>query len=244
MISKQKIKFISSLRQNKYRLKYHCFIAEGEHVVSDFINSDFKMHSIFCTNEWDQKKSTGIISIITKSELARITALKNPSNVLAVVHKPDQEIDFSILLKEKTIIFLDSVSDPGNMGSIIRTEDWFGIKCIYLSQNCVDIFNPKVVQATMGSLARVKILKGPLMQALDKIKQNRIACYGASLSGHNLYDLKKAKKCAIVFGNESHGISKETQTILDKEILIPSKNKYIDSLNVAVSFGIILSEFR
>ena len=244
MISKQTIKFISSLRQNKYRLKYHCFIAEGEHVVSELINSDFKIHSIFSTNEWHQKKVTDNIARITKSELARISALKNPSDLLAVVHKPTQEIDFSNLLKEKTIVFLDSVSDPGNMGSIIRTADWFGIKCIYLSENCVDIFNPKVVQATMGSLARVKILTGPLIEALDKVKQDRIPCYGASLSGHNLYKLKKPKKCAIVFGNESHGISHDIQAILDKEILIPSKNKYIDSLNVAVSFGIILSEFR
>tara|TARA_B100001250_G_scaffold411192_1_gene439294 strand:+ start:4437 stop:5171 length:735 start_codon:yes stop_codon:yes gene_type:complete len=244
MISKQTIKFISSLKHAKYRLKYNCFVVEGSHLVTEFINSNFKIHSIYSTQAWSDNNQTDNVFIVNQRELSRISSFKNPSNVLAVIYKKNQEILFNKLIQEKQIILLDSISDPGNLGSIIRTADWFGVKSIFVSMECVDSFNPKVVQATMGSLSRVQIIQVDLEDVLRKIKKKNIICYGASLSGENIYHCKKSKPNAIVFGSESHGISEKIKRLLDKEILIPSKNESIDSLNVSVAFGIILSEFR
>lgn len=244
MLSNQNIKFISSLRYSKYRLKYNCFVVEGTHLVDEFINSDYKIHSVFATQECFSSYQNQNIQIITKGELKRISFLKNPSNVLAVVYRKKSLFSASQLINKKQLVLLDGISDPGNMGSMIRTADWFGIKSLYLSKNCVDVYNPKVVQSTMGSLSRVNINCVDLKMLIDQIKQQGITCYGASLSGEDLYQIKMKSNCAIVFGNESHGISVEIKKILDKEILIPTENKQIDSLNVAVSFGIILSEFR
>ena len=244
MISKQKIKFISSLKHNKYRLKSNCFIAEGEHVVNSFIDENFEIKFIFSTNDLSDVYQKLSYSMITKKDLHRISCLKNPSNILAVIVK--KKIDFTLknIHKEFPVILLDGVSDPGNMGSIIRTADWFGVNSIYLSEDCVDVFNPKVVQATMGSLARVSTYRLNLPNLVSNLKKESVTCYGACLSGENIYSLKKQSRSALVFGNESRGISLKLKEKLDKKILIPSKNKFIDSLNVAVSFGIILSEFR
>tara|TARA_B100000902_G_scaffold330843_1_gene328002 strand:- start:628 stop:1362 length:735 start_codon:yes stop_codon:yes gene_type:complete len=244
MISNQNIKFISSLRYSKYRLKYNCFVVEGSHLVDEFINSDYKMHSIFATPEWVSSYKNNSVHIINKAELKRISFLKNPSNVLAVVYRKKSLFNLGQITNKNQLILLDGISDPGNMGSMIRTADWFGVNSLYLSKKCVDVYNPKVVQSTMGSLSRVSINLVDLKMVIEQIKQKGIICYGASLSGEDLYQIKIKKKCAIIFGNESHGISAEIKKILDKEILIPTKNKQIDSLNVAVSFGIILSEFR
>ena len=244
MISKQTIKFISSLKHSKYRLKYNCFVAEGIHLVSEFINSKFKIHSIYATQALVGDNQFNNISIVSQRELSRISSLKNPSNILAVIYRPDYKLEINKVMQHEKIILLDSISDPGNLGSIIRTADWFGVNSIYVSMECVDVFNPKVVQATMGSLSRVRVFKVDLALMLNKIKKNNIICYGASLSGESIYNCKKSTQCAIVLGSESHGISKKILTLLDKEVLIPSKNKSIDSLNVSVAFGIILSEFR
>ncbi len=244
MLSKQKIKFISSLRYRKYRSKYNCFVVEGSHLVDEFIKSDFKIHSIFSTEEWFRNNQIKDVCVIQKRELEKISFLKNPSDVLAIIYKKDLKFDFNKVFNNNRIILLDSIADPGNMGSIIRTADWFGVKNVYLSEKCVDIFNPKVVQATMGSLARVQGYTVELVNVLEKIKKNGIISYGASLSGKSIYALKKKNQFALVFGNESHGLSSEVKKALDEEILIPSYNKAVDSLNVSVAFGIILSEFR
>jgi len=175
MISKQQIKFINSLKYNKYRLKYNCFIAEGDHVVNEFINSNFEIKSIFGINPKKYKLKNNIFSI-TKSDLNKISLLKSPSDILAVIYKPDLPFLASDLIKQKRIILLDGISDPGNMGTIIRTADWYGIKHIYISHNCVDVFNPKVIQSSMGSLARVKIYRVELMKVLKEIKKINRPC--------------------------------------------------------------------
>jgi len=244
MISKQQVKFINSLKKNKYRLKYNCFIAEGTHVIQEFINSNFEIKSIFSTKEWHLKYPKIDSTIVSQVELNRISSLKTPPSVLSVVARQEHIYKKNNLKKQKKIILLNSLSDPGNLGSIIRTADWFGISSIYLSEDCVDVYNPKVVQASMGSLARVRVYNEPLKNILIDAKKINIQCYGASLSGQNIYTMKKPNHCIIVFGSESHGISCKIKSFLDNEILIPSKNKEIDSLNVSVSFGIILSEFR
>ncbi|MBF26005.1 MAG: RNA methyltransferase [Flavobacteriales bacterium] len=244
MLSKQNIKFISSLRYSKYRLKYNCFVVEGPHLVDEFINSDYKIHSIFSTDKGFTYNQNENVTFITKAELKRISYLKNPSNVLAVVYRKKTHFDIDQFVHHEQIVLLDSISDPGNMGSMIRTADWFGLQSLYLSKECVDVYNPKVVQSTMGSLSRVSIHIIDLKILIKKMKQQGIICCGATLLGESIYKLKIKNNYAIIFGNESHGISLEIKKLLDKEILIPTKNKQIDSLNVAVSFGIILSEFR
>jgi len=243
MLSKQQIKFINSLKHNKYRLKYNCFVAEGHHVVNEFIKSDFKLKLIVSTKEWQVKSQLKTL-VVDKKTLKRISFLKTASSVLAVFFKPNTILKLDDLLLPKQIVLLDSISDPGNMGSIIRTADWYGVKEVFVSKESVDVFNPKVIQSTMGSLSRVKIHVVDLVQLLIQIKKKKVPCFGATLLGCDVYDIEKPDYCALVFGSESHGISKEVKKLLDKEILIPSKNKLIDSLNVSVAFGIILSEFR
>tara|TARA_Y100000766_G_C18878525_1_gene592119 strand:- start:416 stop:1135 length:720 start_codon:yes stop_codon:yes gene_type:complete len=239
MISKQKIKFINSLKHNKYRLKYNCFVAEGVNVINEFIQARFEIQDVFAT------KGTQLLyedlHIISKNDLKKISFLKNPSNSLAIFKKPI--IDFDIK-QEKLTIMLDGVSDPGNIGTIIRTADWFRVENIYISENSCDPYSPKVVQATMGSLARVNVHRTSLKLLLKRIRNKNIICYGATLSGESVFKLIKPDCCALVFGNETHGISDDVLKLIDKELSVPAKNECVDSLNVAVAFGIILSEFR
>jgi len=243
MISKQEVKFINSLKHNKYRLKYDCFIIEGMHIVKEFINSNFIIQSIFSTREFTSSYK-GDVNLISHKELQRISSLDNPSSILAIVKKPKYIFKAKDIAVQNRIILLDGISDPGNLGSIIRTADWYGINSVYISNMSVDVFNPKVIQATMGSLTRVKIYRVSLEKVLLEVKRQKIPCYAATLSGENLYDLNKPSRCALIFGNESHGINPVLLPFLDREIIVPPKHKKIDSLNVAVAFGIILSEFR
>ena len=242
MISKQQIKFINSLKHNKYRLKYNCFVAEGLNVITEFVKSGFQIHSVFSTEKLfstDQKSH-----YISSDDLKKISFLTNPATTLAVFKKPKLDSESVELINENKTILLDSISDPGNMGTIIRTADWYGIKNLYISKQSVDVFSPKVVQSSMGSLSRVNIYRVDLDTVAKKLKKMNFKLFGATLSGTSIYEFKKPENYAIIFGNESHGISQSLLEILDREISIPSKNKLIDSLNVAVAFGIILSEFR
>ena len=255
MISKKQIKFINSLKYNKYRLKYNCFIAEGEHVINDFINSGFIIESLFLSSSISNNTSlldedTLLLDlkfdtyIVPEKDFKKISCLKTPSGSLAVIKKPDRFFKDLDLFEQNQVILLDSISDPGNMGTIIRTADWYGFKNIYVSENCVDVYSPKVVQATMGSLSRVKVFRLSLEFLLKKLKNQNFLCYATTLQGNNLYQIQEKNKCVLVFGNESHGVDKKLLSLIDKEISIPKKNIYIDSLNVSVAFGIILSEFR
>ena len=242
MISKQQIKFINSLKHNKYRLKYDCFIAEGVNVINEFIKARFEIQDVFAIA--GTQLLVNDVHIISKNDLKKISFLKNPSNSLAIFKKPILDFDLKNIKKEKLTIILDGVSDPGNMGTIIRTADWFGVDNIYISKQSSDVYSPKVVQATMGSLARVSVHRLSLELLLKRMKKNNIICYGATLSGDSVYKLIKPDCCTIVFGNETHGISDSVLRLIDKELSIPAKNKHVDSLNVSVAFGIILSEFR
>ena len=242
MISKQQIKFINSLKYNKYRLKHNCFVAEGVHLVSEFLQSNFSIKNIFSTKEYIDTFQAKC-DVVTPKELSKISFLKNSSCVLSIISRPIWNYDKKYLVKQKKIIILDSISDPGNMGTIIRTADWYGINTIYVSKNCVDVFSPKVVQSTMGSLSRVKIYSVDVVQIIQDLKKIDVPCYGATLSGKSVYSIKKPSNLGLVFGSESHGISAPVLDVLDEEIVIPAKNHSIDSLNVSVAFGIILSEF-
>ena len=242
MISKQKIKFINSLKHNKYRSKYNCFVAEGVNVINEFLKANFEIYDIFALE--GTQLLFNDFHIISKNDLNKISFLKNPSNSIAIFKKPILDFDFKKIKKEKVTIILDGVSDPGNMGTIIRTADWFGVENIYTSEKSSDVYGPKVVQATMGSLARVSVHRLSLEPLLTRMQKNHITCYGATLSGESVYELIKPDSCALVFGNETHGISSSVLSLIDSELSVPTQNEHVDSLNVSVAFGIILSEFR
>ena len=236
MVTKTQLKQILQLKQKKYRLLKGLFVAEGEKTVREFLDASWFCKNLFSVNDNFHPKAKKI----DFTDMSRITHFKNPSPVLGVFEIPKS---FSNKVSQITIA-VDGIKDPGNLGTIIRTADWFGVKQIFLSQDCVDVFNPKVVQATMGSLSRVHICKLFLKDFLLNLKELKYISYGACLSGTSIYSVKTETKSVFVFGSESHGISSEVSQILDHKILIPGKNQDVDSLNVSVAFGIILSEFR
>ncbi|HXU27457.1 MAG TPA: RNA methyltransferase [Bacteroidia bacterium] len=247
MISKNQIKNISALHQKKFRKELGLFIAEGPKVVAEFLHSDLKVTEIYGLESWITKnvlllkKANCPYFIVTEAELARISALQTPNEVLAVLKQP-VFLEKEINAKADLFLYLDGVSDPGNMGTIIRMADWFGIKQIFCSDTCADWFNPKVVQSTMGSLSRVKLLTLDLSQICSLLKVTEV--YGAMLGGDSLYTTKFPKKCMLVIGSESHGISLNNTKLLSKQITIPqAKGGETESLNAAVATSIILSEF-
>ena len=247
MISKNQIKNISALHQKKFRKELGLFIAEGPKVVDEFLHSDLKVTEIYGLESWVTKnllllkKINCPYFIVTEAELARISTLQTPNEVLAVFKQPvytEKEIN----AKADLFLYLDGVADPGNMGTIIRMADWFGIKQIFCSDTCADVFSPKVVQSTMGSLARVKSLTMDLSKICSLLNVKDI--YGAVLGGENLYTTNFPKKCMLVIGSESHGISVNNTKLLSKHITIPqAKGGKTESLNAAVATSIILSEF-
>lgn len=247
MISKNQIKNITTLHQKKFRKELSLFIAEGPKVVDEFLHSDLKITEIYGLENWVTKnllllkKINCSYFIVTEAELARISGLQTPNEVLAICQQPVYE-EKNIDTKTDLHLYLDGVSDPGNMGTIIRMADWFGVKQIFCSDNCAEIFNPKVVQSTMGSLARVNFYTMNLSQAVKLTHTEHV--FGANLGGENLYKTSLPKKCILVIGSESHGISAENTGLLTKHITIPQvKNGTTESLNAAVATSIILSEF-
>src|SRR6185437_7092784 len=247
MISKNQIKNISALHQKKFRKELGLFIAEGPKVVEEFLHSDLKIVEIYGLDSWVTKnilllkKANCPYFTVTEAELGRISALQTPNEGLAVLKQPVYT-EKDINPKADLFLYLDGVADPGNMGTIIRMADWFGIKQIFCSDTCADPFNPKVVQSTMGSLARVKMLSKDLGDICSLLKITEV--YGATLGGDNLYTTKLPKKCILVIGSESHGISANNTQLLSKQISIPqAKGGETESLNAAVATSIILSEF-
>lgn len=251
MISKAQLRFIKSLHQKKYRYQHRLFLAEGLKTVSEFLTAQFHIESIYILdhkldsfkNEHVKLlKNTEIFSI-TQSELERISALHTPSDIIAIIHFPDVELT---ALFDKTYyntnltLVLDDVKDPGNLGTMIRIADWFGIKRVICSEKTVELYNPKVVQATMGSLARIEVFYTVLSSFFSEMKG--INVYGALLEGENVYKTTLAKDGFLLMGSESHGIDKELSLFITHPITIPSFGS-AESLNVAVAAGILCSEF-
>ena len=224
MLSKSQIQLITSLRINKFRKKNGRFIAEGPKLVQELLLSSFAAETLCATEEWIHengsriKKDVQLISI-TEKELNRISALKKPNQVLAVVKIPDQPEQLPDMDKN-LVLMLDNISDPGNLGTIIRTADWFGVQHIICSENCADVYNPKVVQATMGSIFRVKIQYQILKEILQTLP-DEIPIYGTLLDGNNIYEADLEKNGVILIGNESHGISDNLLPLVKKKIRIP-----------------------
>ena len=233
MLSNNQQKKISKLVYKKYRLKMGLFVAEGEKVVNELLNSDYDYESIFSTNKTNENFFN-----LSIDEMNKISFLKTPSSILGVfkIPKNTSKIDF-----KNTIIAVDSVKDPGNLGAIIRLCDWFGIKNIICSRDSVECYNPKVIQSTMGSIARVSCVYLDLLTFLKKSK-NKV--YGTFLNEKSIYKCSLEKSGVYVFGNESKGIKNSIHKYIDEKISIPyfnQRNKP-DSLNIANASAIILSE--
>lgn len=241
MLSKTKVKYIQSLGQKKFRHSERLFIAEGNKVIDELLHEmPDKIVELFAVNEWieEHKDVYQKVSIteISQVELEKISQLTTPNKVLALVKMFDENV--SIDLNNKITLVLDGIQDPGNMGTIIRIADWFGLTQIVCSTDAADRYNPKVVQATMGSIARVNIVYADLQNWLGEIGNAPI--FAAVLGGDDIASIKKIKEGIIIIGNESKGISKELIELSNHKISIKAKGK-AESLNAAVATGIILS---
>jgi len=236
-ISNNQKKLILSLRQKKYRQKHNLFVVEGVKVVKEFLMSKFEVYQIFATEDY----TLDIPNIIRVSDadLKKMSQLKSPNKVVALFKIPVQEK----INNRGLIVALDELNDPGNLGTIIRLCDWFGVKDLVCSSNTVDCFNAKVVQSSMGSLTRVNIHYTDLTQFLSSsIKQ----VYVADMFGENIYNTTLPKDAILVMGNEANGISKEVFNCATHKIAIPrfGDAQLTESLNVATATAIVLSEFR
>lgn len=246
MISKNKIKYIRSLELKKNRNKEGKFVAEGFKVVDDLLALQ-PADLIVATQEWLHGKhladQTEVIEV-TEEELKKVSFLQHPQQVLAVFRQA-QDGDFSINTQELSLA-LDGVQDPGNLGTIIRIADWFGITHIYCSQDTADVYNPKVVQATMGSIARVKVEYGNLLALVESLPAD-VPVYGTLLDGDIIYQQQLENRGLIVMGNEGKGISPALAKKVNRRLLIPNfpeGRATADSLNVAIATAITCSEFR
>lgn len=245
-LSKNKIKYIQSLKDKKHRSISNTFVAEGEKLVNDLLQS-CKCQLIAALPDKIEEIDTSYAEetiIASKDELRRASHLKTTSPVIGVFYQPHLDkasIDFTQGLH----LILDGVQDPGNLGTIIRIADWFGINNIICSNNTVDVFNPKVVQSTMGAIARVNVIYTNLKEFIQK--NNQLPIYGTFLEGKNIYKERLEKNGFIIMGSEGKGISSELEIMITNKLLIPSfpaNQETSESLNVSVATAIICSEFR
>lgn len=237
-LSKKQLKVITSLQQKKYRSKYGLFIAEGTKVVNEFLNSPFELNQLFCISDTSYKEIDKI-TLISDLELKKTSSLKTPNNVVALFKIPLE----NSLKKDGFIVVLDEINDPGNLGTIIRLCDWFGVDQLVCSKNTVDCFNPKVVMASMGSLNRVSIVYTNLETYLQ---ESTLPKYATLMDGENVYKSKLPKNAILVMGNEANGISPSILKLLNYAVSIPrfGKTQQTESLNVATATSILLSEFK
>lgn len=251
MISKNTIKLIKSLEQKKFRLKEKAFVVEGDKNVSEVLNSKFIIEKLFATRIFLEKnisiiKDLKIISEVTKEEIGQASLLKSPQNCIAVCTLPETK-KLPVSLDKNLKIFLDDIQDPGNLGTIIRICDWFGVEQLFCSLNTADMFNPKVIQASMGSFCRVNVYYSTFEQVAKLAKESGCEIYGAMLTGRNIYTQKLPENAILVMGNEGNGINSDIEKTIVNKIKIPefsSNDKSAESLNVSVATAIICSEFK
>lgn len=246
MISKNLIKFVRSLEQKKIRDRERMFVAEGPKVVGDLMAIN-KPVAVVATDEWFNANSTTpghADAVVSNDELRKISFLQHPQQVLAIFRIPEAKPRPDACLHELCLA-LDRVQDPGNLGTIIRVADWFGISTIFCGNGTADAFNPKTVQATMGSIARVNLVYTDLCALLDTLPQGT-PTYATSLSGKDIYKEKLSANGLVIMGNEGNGVSEEVMRRVDRTLLIPnySLTKGIDSLNVAIATALACAEFR
>ena len=244
MISKNLLKFVRQLEQKKHRWRESLFVAEGTKVVGDLLRR-YQPHLVFAIPEWKEAHPDIDVNEVTSDELRRLSFLQHPQKVLALFPIPksthgDERLEFGGLQ-----LALDGIQDPGNLGTIIRIADWFGITTIYCSLDTVDVWNPKVIQATMGSIAHVNIIYMDLTQLLKKVPSD-FPIYGTFLDGNDIYQQPLSSEGIIIMGNEGNGISEDVSRLVNHRLLIPTFHygEKAESLNVAIATAITCSEFR
>ena len=244
MIGKNTIKWINSLEMKKNRKREGLFVAEGPKVVGDLM-LHFGLHSVFATREWQGRECLGEnvrYHLVDDNELRRLSFLQHPQQVMAVFEmNKEEKVEVA---EDRLTLMLDGVQDPGNLGTIIRIADWFGIDSIICSPDTADAYNPKVVQATMGSLGRVSVTYAPLVPLLSSLPEE-IPVYGTLLDGKDIYQSELTRGGVIIMGNEGNGISEEVRQKVTRKLLIPRfrQGESAESLNVAVATAITCSEF-
>ena len=239
MISKNQIKYVRQLERKKGRTAEGLFVAEGPKVVGDLIAAGYQPKMVFAIKEWKEKHGDMDVQEVTEEELQKVSFLQHPQQVLALLEMP-KGVALDKAGKELCLA-LDGVQDPGNLGTIIRIADWFGIRTIYCSEDTADAWNPKVIQATMGSIARVKMVYTDLKALIEKAE---VPVYGTLLDGQDIYTQPLSKEGIIVMGNEGNGISQEIRKLITHQLLIPKYQEGPESLNVAIATAITCSEFR
>lgn len=239
MVSKNQIKLITSLQQKKYRKQEQLFFAEGVKVVEELLQSNFELQDLFTTKEDFLSVSKNKVHAISEAELKKISALSTPNTCLAVFKIPKTKE----IVQNGLILALDDVRDPGNLGTIIRLCDWFGVETLFCSEESVDVYNPKVVQATMGSISRVNVVYGNLESFLTS---TQLPIFGTFMEGKNIYQEQLPNEGVIIMGNEANGISASIEKLVSQRIAIPrfGNLQLTESLNVATATAIILSEFK
>ena len=249
MLSKAKLKYIRSLELKKNRRAEGVFVAEGPKVVGDMLPY-FPCRLLVATEGWHAAHPEAVANeriCVTDDELTRASFLKTPQEVMALFGFGDEGVCDFLLPQEELCLALDDVQDPGNLGTIIRLADWFGIRHIYCSPATADAYNPKVVQATMGALARVRLHYTPLPALLGELTKLGVPLYGTFLDGEDLYEKPLTPHGLIIMGNEGNGISSEVATYVNERLFIPNYPLGVEtseSLNVATATAIICAEFR
>ena len=248
MLSKNDIKNIKSLEHKKFRDEKKLFVAEGHKLVGELLGV-FKCVLLVATDQWlssQAKIKAERIENVSDDELKRASLLRSPQDVLAVFCMPDDRVPMRDAASKNLVLALDDVQDPGNLGTIIRIADWFGIKDIFCSKGTADVFNPKAVQATMGAVSRVKIHYTDLVNEISSLPAS-VPVYGTYLDGETIYDTQLSGNGVIIMGNEGNGISKEVGKTVNRKLYIPNwpaGAATSESLNVAIATAIVCSEFR
>jgi len=237
MLSKNQVKLIQKLHHKKYRNELNLFIVEGKKSINEFLQAGYTPQLLIATEAFTTSVPQHLITPVSKDELRKVSTLQNPDEGLAVFEQPKHKG----ILQEGVIVALDNVQDPGNLGTIIRLCDWFGVETLLCNTQTVDCYNPKVVQASMGSLTRVAVHYLDLAAFLTT---TALPVYTMDLEGENLYTATFPKDCILILGNEANGISSEVRALSNEVITIPrfSKHQRTESLNVAMAGAIILSE--
>lgn len=251
MISKNTIKRLNSLSQKKYRNKENLFLVEGDKMVTELAGSDIVIKELYITSDFEflHPKSNfhaEQIHSIERLDLKKISQLKTPQNSLAVCQIPPKK-ELPEKLNESLSVYTDGIQDPGNLGTIIRLCDWFGIKHLFCSKDTVDLYNPKVIQASMGSFMRLNVYETDLKAVKELAEVNNATIYGAFMDGANVYTESLAGKSILVVGNEGNGIREASEMLIDKRISIPNFSEgtsKAESLNVSVATAILCSEFK
>ena len=239
MLSKNQFKFIQGLKKKKIRQSERLFLAEGVKVVEELLKSTFILHTLYFTEAYTNPLKVADFHLITDKELQLISDFSTPNQVLGIFEIPDVKEP----VHEGITVLLDEINDPGNLGTIIRLCDWFGVQQLVCSTNTADCYNQKVVQASMGSLARVQVT---YVDLISYLKEEKRTIYGTFLNGDNVYQTDLESDAVIILGNEANGISDNISAAVDKKLTIPQfgQQQLTESLNVAMATAIFLSEFK